>query len=335
MRAATGVQYELRAATPSGPALAVVTEVAAGLRMYSVDGIDLVEPFPARSAPPKGAGIVLAPWPNRIRDGVWQQGGVRRELALTEPELGNAIHGLLRYSPYRLLSRGTGTVTLAATVFPQRGYPFQLDTTVTYTLTDEGLEVTHTVRNVGTEPAPVALGAHPYLKIGGVPTEDLTLRIAADIHIDVDDRSNPVGESPVDGTRFDLRGGRPVRDLDLDDGFGGVGAHGAASGPLGRPASPGHPEARSEHSLAAPDGRTVMLWGDENIRYVQVFTPRNFPVTAPGSDDEDEPVPGRAVAIEPMTAPADAFNSGAGLRWLEPGETWTVRWGIRHTGFGL
>jgi aldose 1-epimerase len=39
------------------------------------------------------------------------------------------------------------------------------------------------------------------------------------------------------------------------------------------------------------------------------------------------------VAIEPMTAPANAFNTGAGLRWLAPGESWTLRWGIRHEGF--
>ena len=51
------------------------------------------------------------------------------------------------------------------------------------------------------------------------------------------------------------------------------------------------------------------------------------PVDTPGG-----PTLGRAVAVEPMTAPANAFNTGAGLRWLEPGETWTVRWGIRHTG---
>jgi aldose 1-epimerase len=42
---------------------------------------------------------------------------------------------------------------------------------------------------------------------------------------------------------------------------------------------------------------------------------------------------GQAVAIEPMTAPADAFNSGQGLRWLAPGEDWVVRWGITPTGF--
>ncbi|WP_241977331.1 hypothetical protein [Cryobacterium sp. TMT1-62] len=179
MRAATGFQYELRVATPSGPALAIVTEVAAGLRLYSVDGIDLVEPFAAEATPPWGAGIVLMPWPNRIRDGLWRHQGVMQRLPLTEPEQQNAIHGLLRYSSYRMLDRSPSSVTLAATVFPQAGYPFLLDTTVRYALTDNGLAVTHTVRNVGRDAAPVALGAHPYPKIGGVPTEDLVLTIAA------------------------------------------------------------------------------------------------------------------------------------------------------------
>lgn len=313
MRAATGVQYELAAETPSGPARAVITEVAAGLRAYSVNGIDLVETFPAESTPPKGAGIVLVPWPNRIRDGVWTQGGVTRQLALSEPAMRNASHGLLRSAPYHEVARTPGSVTLAATVFPQTGYPFQLDTEVTYTLVAEGLEVTHVLRNVGRDDAPVALGTHPYLKIGDVPTGELVLSVSAGTHLEVDDRMNPVGETPVDGTPFDLRAGRRVGDLDLDDGFGAVTIT----------------NGRGEHSLTAPDGRSVILWGDENMRYVQAYTPRNFPISTGGG----EPVPGQAVAIEPMTAPANAFNTGAGLRWLKPGETWTLRWGIRHRGF--
>lgn len=313
MRAATGVQYELTAETPSGPATATITEVAAGIRAYSVNGIDLVETFPAESPPPKGAGIVLVPWPNRIRDGIWTQGGVTRQLALSEPAMRNASHGLLRFAPYRQVGRLPASVTLAATVFPQTGYPFQLDTEVTYTLAADGLEASHVLRNVGREDAPVALGTHPYLKIGDVPTGELVLRVAAGTHIDVDDRMNPVGETPVDGTPFDLRAGRRVGDLDLDDGFGAVEVR----------------DGRGEHSLTAPDGRSVILWGDENMRYVQAFTPRNFPVTV----GEGEPVLGQAVAIEPMTAPANAFNTGAGLHWLKPGETWTLRWGIRHRGF--
>ena len=317
MRAPTGIQYDLTLQTPSGTARAVVTEVAAGLRAYSVNGIDLVETFSAMSQPPMAAGIVLAPWPNRIRDGQWTQGGITRQLALTEPARQNAIHGLLRFAAYREVSRQSDSVTLGATVFPQSGYPFHLETEVTYALTADGLNVTHRLRNVGTEAAPVAVGAHPYLKIGDVPTGELALRVDAATHLDVDDRLNPTGETPVDGTRFDLRAGVAVGELDLDDGFGGVGSAG-------------------EHTLTAADGRRVTLWGDENMRYVQVFTPRVFPVsTADIEQTGGQKIGGQAIAIEPMTAPADAFNSGAGLHWLAPGEQWIVRWGIRHAGFEL
>ncbi|TFD53049.1 aldose epimerase [Cryobacterium sp. Hh7] len=312
MRAPTGIQYDLTLQTPSGTARAVVTEVAAGLRSYSVNGIDLVETFDEFVQPPMAAGIVLVPWPNRIRDGQWTQNGIKRQLALTEPTRQNAIHGLLRFAAYCELSRQSDSVTLGATVFPQSGYPFHLETEVTYALTADGLNVTHRVTNVGAEAAPVAVGAHPYLKIGDVPTGDLVVRVDAATHLDVDDRLNPTGETPVDDTRFDLRAGIAVGDLDLDDGFGGVGSAG-------------------EHTLTASDGRRVTLWGDENMRYVQVFTPRIFPVSTAGA----EPIRGQAIAIEPMTAPADAFNSGAGLLWLEPGEQWVVRWGIRPTGFDL
>ena len=310
MHAPTGIQYELALQTPSGPARVVVTQVAAGLRIYSVNGIDLVETFDELVQPPMAAGIVLVPWPNRIRDGQWTQNGVTRQLAITEPAKQNASHGLLRFTPYREVSRTSDTVTLAAPVFPQSGYPFHLETTVTYALTDAGLNVTHRLRNVGAKAAPVAVGAHPFLKIGDVPTGDLVVRVDAATHIEVDDRLNPTGETSVTDTRFDLRVGVTVGDLDVDAGFGGVGLAG-------------------EHSLTAPDGRRVTLWGDENMRYVQVFTPRIFPVTQGSA----EPVRSLAIAIEPMTAPANAFNSGAGLHWVEPGEQWVVRWGIRHAGF--
>lgn len=329
MRAATGTQFELAADTPSGPARAVITELAAGIRSYAVDGIDLVETFAEHSRPPMGAGIVLVPWPNRIRDGLWHdgasgsEGGTAQQLALTEPARHNAIHGLLRYSPYRETLRTQSMVTLSATVFPQAAYPFQLDTEVSYALVADGLDVTHSIRNVGRGDAPVAIGAHPYLRIGDVPSGELLLRVAADTHIDVDERMNPVGSSSVTDTRFDLRTDRKVDTLDLDDGFTGV------SMEHGRSVHTSSEHARSEHTLTAPDGRTVSLWGDENITYVQVFTPRSFPVqTAAGV------VSRQAVAIEPMTAPADAFNSGEGVRRLKQGEEWTVRWGIRHTGLG-
>lgn len=303
----TGEQFLLETSTASGDLRATITAVAAGIRTLSINGIDLVPAYGEDQAPPMGAGIVLAPWPNRIRDGRWTHEGVTRQLAITEPARNNAIHGLLRYTEYTPISRERDSVTLKATIYPQLGYPFLLGTAVHYELVSDGLQVTHFVENLGVEAAPVALGSHPYLKIGGVPTADLTLRLDAASHVEVDDRLLPTGEIPVDGTEWDFREGRRVGDIELDDAFGELSSE----------------DGQVLHTLTAPDGRSVSIWADDEFDYVQVFTSREFP-------GEDGDV---AIAVEPMTAPAEAFNSGRGLRWLAPGEEWQLTWGIRFEGF--
>lgn len=308
MRAPTGDQYELSLSAGGRDLTATITQVAAGIRGLRVDGVDITEPFPVDATPPSGCGIVLVPWPNRVKDGVWEHDGQARRLALTEPARGNAIHGLLRFRPYVATAQDATSVTLHADVFPELGYPFQLATSVHYELTPEGLEVTHTITNAGATPAPVAIGAHPYLKVGGVPTGELTVTVDAATHLDVDDRLNVVGQSAVDGTRFDLRTGRRVAELDLDDGFADVTMR----------------DGRAAHVVSAPDGRSVTLWADENFGYVQVFTPRNL--ATPTASDV-------ALAVEPMTAPANALNTGRGLHWLAPDESWSPQWGIRPAGF--
>ena len=307
MSVPTGEQFVLETSTASGDVQATITAVAAGIRTLSINGIDLVPPFGEDQSPPSGAGIVLVPWPNRIRDGKWSHDGVDHQLAITEPKYHNAIHGLLRYTEYTAIDRERDSVTLSARVYPQLGYPFLLGTAVHYELVADGLRVTHFVENLGADPAPVAIGTHPFLKIGGVPTEDLVLRLDAASHIEVDERLLPTGEVPVDGTEWDFREGRRVGDVSLDDAFGEL------SGDDGR----------VEHTLTAPDGRRVSIWADDEFGYVQVYTTRTFP-------GEDGDV---AIAIEPMTAPAEAFNSERGLRWLGPGEEWELSWGIRFAGF--
>ncbi|HAM26604.1 MAG TPA: aldose epimerase, partial [Microbacteriaceae bacterium] len=261
MNSPTGLQFELDATTSLGEARAVITEVAASLRTLSIGGIDLTEPYPTDVVPPFGDGIVLVPWPNRIEDGRWLLDGAEQQLDLTEPELGNALHGLLRDRPYTVADRTDSSVTLAATVFPTRGYPFQLDTTVRYELVDDGLRVTHGVNNVGGASAPVAIGTHPFLRLGDVPLDELVLTVAAGTRFETDARLNPLSENAVDGTAFDLRAGRLVADLDLDDAFGAV-------TPV---------DGVSRHRLTASDGRFVELWQEAEFGYVQVFTTRIFP----------------------------------------------------------
>jgi aldose 1-epimerase len=320
MRAPTGEQFVLTRSTPTGQAEAIITEVAASLRTLRINGVDLTQPYAENVPPPFGCGIVLVPWPNRVKDGVWQHDGQAQQLVLSEPELHNAIHGLLVHTAYWMVSRTDDSVTLAASVFPERGYPFALETHVTYQLVDDGLAVTHEIRNEGASAAPVAIGTHPFFQIGDVPTEDLTLTVHAATRFPVDERLNVAAEVPVEG-RYDLRAGQRVGDLELDDAFGGV-----------------IPIDQVTATLTAPDGRTVSLWQDENFPYVQVFTTNKFPtgdnLTVQNALEPDTaPVESRtiAIAIEPMTAPADAFNNGQSLKWIEPEETFTASWGIRYT----
>lgn len=303
MVAPTGEQIVLE----SGGSRAVVGTVAAVLRELSVaGGVAVTEPFPEHATPPFGDGIVLAPWPNRVRDGIWLLDGVEQRLDLTERARGNAIHGLLRNAEYTVVVRDAASVELRALIPPQHGWPFLLDTRVRYELRPDGITVTHTAVNLSARSAPWAVGAHPFLRVGDAPVEELTVTVHAGSYLQVDDRLTPIAEHPVDGTDVDLRLGRPVAELHLDTAFGGVTTLDGASA-----------------RLEAPDGAAVELVQDVDWGYLQVFTTREFPRQAG---------PGLAIAVEPMTAPPDALNSGDGLVWLDPGETWEGSWGLRYSG---
>ncbi|MEX7471488.1 aldose 1-epimerase family protein [Mycobacterium adipatum] len=285
---------------------AVITEMAAAVRQLRIDDVDLIPGSEDCTTAPFSCGAVLVPWPNRVRDGRWHHDGRTHQLEINDVVHGSALHGLLSDVVHQVLARTASSITLGAQVSPSPGYPFLLRAQVCYRLVADGLVATHTVRNIGSEPAPVAVGAHPFLMIGDVPTETLTLTLNASHHIDVDDRLIPTGVTAVGGTGWDLRGGRRIADLELDDAW---------SGP-----APG-----GTHTLRAPDGRTVSLWADESFGFVHVFITRAFPhgeqfVTA--------------VALEPMTAPANALNSGVGLRWLAPGESMSASWGVDYTEAG-
>lgn len=282
---------------------AEIGTVAAVLRGLTVDGVAVTEPLAAGSPPPMASGIVLAPWPNRVRDAVWTLDGKPQLLDITEVSRSNAIHGLLRNTDYEVRQLSATSVTLGALVPPQHGWPFLLDTWVRYALRPDGLAVTHGVLNRGDRRAPYAVGAHPYLRVGDFPVARLTLTVAADTYYELDSRMNPVVAHPVAGTPYDLRAGVALAELALDTPFGGVEPGVAAR-------------------LTAPDGSSVALVHETGWHYLQVFTAPDFP----------RPLGrGLAVALEPMTAPPDALNSGAGLRHLDPGATWEGGWSIRYT----
>jgi aldose 1-epimerase len=300
---ATGEQHVLRLEGAEGPVTATVTELAAGLRRLRVGDTELVQDYGADALPSGGSGIVLVPWPNRVRDGRWSLDGAVQQLDISEPAKGNASHGLLRNTGYRVTDRTDDAITLSATVFPQHGYPFHLDTSVRYALTPTGLEIVHGVRNVGARTAPFGVGCHPYLRVGDTAMRDLVVTVSGTRMLETDERSLPVREVPVEGTPQDLRRGAALRDLQLDTAYTGLETV----------------DGRVRHRLTAPDGTAVELAADPVFAWTQVFT-------NPVYDTDDGRID--AVAVEPMTCPPDALNSGTDLLRLEPGEQWVGGWSI-------
>jgi aldose 1-epimerase len=279
---------------------ATVVEVGAGLRRYTHRGADVTCTYTEDVLPPKCCGGVLVPWPNRLRGGRYTFDGADLQLALTEPATGNAIHGLGRWERWSVRQQDAGSVTLALDVVPQTGWPFELTVEVRYALdADSGLRVEASAHNHGSVRAPFGAGFHPYLACGSDGLAGVEVTIPADTWLLVDDVQIPVGSEAVEGTPYDLRAGRRLGDLRMDDCFTGLAHTGG--------------RAVAEVRTAAGGAR---VWCDESFSHLQAFTLDAFPGGGSG------------IALEPMTCAPDAFNSGAGLLVLEPGASWTGSWGI-------
>ncbi|WP_298992804.1 aldose 1-epimerase family protein [uncultured Pseudokineococcus sp.] len=298
-----------------GPLRAVVTEVGASLRSLTDDGRDLVVPFGADEVRPVYRGAVLAPWPNRVVDGRWRldgvgaASGVEQQLALTEPPRGHALHGLLVWERY---ARTGGSSTaeaaeleLSARVVPQAGYPFAVEVVVAYRLDDAGLTTTVTGTGLGDDPAPWGCAAHPYLSAGTGRVDDWTAAVDASSYLEaLGARMLPGEVRAVDGTPRDLRGGRPLAGVELDDALTGL-----AAGEDGL--------VRFTVVDARGTGAAV-AWDPAVLPWVQVHTA-----------DRPEPELDRAgLAVEAMTCPPDAFNSGADVVRLARGESASASWTI-------
>ena len=203
VQAPSGRQVEMR----HGEQHAVVVENGGGLRSYVADGREVLDGYPEGELASGGRGQVLFPWPNRLAGGRWVDDGATRQLALSEADAGNAIHGLVRWAAWDVQPAGEAAATATHTLMPQSGYPFRLACRIDYRLSAGGLTVTTTVRNESPRPAPFGLGFHPYLSAaaaeGGL-VDGLELTIPAETRLLLEG-GLPVGREPVAGTATDFR----------------------------------------------------------------------------------------------------------------------------------
>lgn len=279
----------------SGHYTATVLTAGGGLCSLTHDGRPLVAGPTPGEVVTAGRGQVLVPWPNRIRDGRYGFEDSTHQLALSEPARSNASHGLVRWCTWRVVSSSASTAELGYRLCAQKGYPWALDVTATYAVTSAGLTVTLTAENVSHSPAPFAAGMHPYLTVGAA-LDECTLSLPASRRLLVDDRRLPVSSTALDRIES-------LRGVSLDDAVTGLSRDGDGCAVV----------------RLASAVRAVELWVDAAWPWLQVYTGDDLPAAEAR----------QSLAVEPMSAPPDAFNSGTDLVVLEPGDAWSGTFGIR------
>jgi aldose 1-epimerase len=234
-----------------------------------------------------GKSALLAPFPNRLRDGHYEWAGKTYQFPVNEKDRNNALHGFVMDQPFEVtrhvLGSTTAFVELTYTYDGSRPYyPFPFNIRISYEL--NGLRHFYArfeLENTGTTAMPAGLGWHPYFRTG-TSIDQASLWLPPADRILVDDRMIPTGQREPLQDFLDLA---PIAGAHFDTCF----------------------------ALREAGATHVQLeQGDVKLRYsqsgefpfLQVFIP-----------------PARqSIALEPMTCNVDAFHNGEGLQKLAPGE---------------
>lgn len=294
-------------------------------------GRDLVLPFDAEAELPTGwQGKTLAPWPNRTAGAAYTYGGTDYLLPRNEPETDSALHGLVGWLDWQVADtaedaedaerteRSEGaerledSVTLEVLLPASYAYPWSLELSSRWVLdADAGLTMTLTATCVGAArpseavvgaplangdllPAPYGAAFHPYL-LRGAGADDCSLTVPATMVLTADERMVPSGLADVAATDWDFRSGRPVAGVSVDNAFTGL------------------PEGEWQVRVEGEGGAVVLA---SDAPWAQVYT--------------DDGLGRRAIAVEPMTCPPNALNSGDGLLTLAVGQSHSLTCSLRE-----
>jgi aldose 1-epimerase len=278
----------------------IVSTTGAALMELSIDSKRLI----TRTTDPIEifAGSVLAPWQNRLAKGEWfDSAGEQKSLEINEQVLGNALHGLVLTSEFVVLEQSSNRVVLGKRITPTDGYPFTVELEISYEINEIGFSCKFSATNASESAAPFVIGFHPYFTIGD--PEEATLKIPAQSYYPQDANKIPLAKTSVVGTNFDFRSARKLAGVTLDDYF---------------------------TDLEVTNGEVVSNlktanWGIElrqsaNLRHLVVYLKDNY---------ESEGRLVSAIAIEPASGPANAFNSKEDLTLIEPTDSFIGNWNVR------
>ena len=222
-----------------GDQRAVIAEVGATLRTFVKGGVSVCEGFAGEEVPTGARGQVLYPWPNRLGGGMWSFSERTAHPTVEDVEHSTAIHGLVRWRPFRIDTVNQNRCVLSLLLHPCPDFPFLSEISVAYHLGSLGLTVTTTVTNRDEVLIPFGVGFHPYLAVTTPTIEGAELEVPARAYVALNERQLPIGEIlPVAGNALDFT----------------------------------HRKSISGHVLVDSNGGEVELSMDRNFPYVQVYT---------------------------------------------------------------
>lgn len=269
-----------------------VVTVGAGLAGLRYRGHDLVVPHGVGECPPGYLGKVLMPWPNRIAGGSYSWEGATYDLPVDEPTFGTSLHGFVAFQEWEIAEANASSVILHTLIAARYSYPWTLLASARYSLDpDAGLTVELSATNIGEGTAPYGVGFHPYLAVDDARADELELTNPASIIYEANASMIPVAAHDVASFGLDFRSPTLFGDSRLDHAFAGL------------------PEGTWTVTLRDPaSGVGVSLSSD--ARWLQVYSADYI---------------GRVgVAVEPMSCPPNAFNSGRDVVALGPGESYML-----------
>ena len=237
----------------------------------------------------KSRGIHLAPFPNRIRDGKYPFDGIAYQLPINKPKEQNAIHGFIWDKPFNVIEEKSEKDHASLSMgYNYNGeftsYPFLFQIKYSYQLSPDGLAVSVQVMNTGDSNLPFGVGWHPYFTFHK-PVDELELQLPACTVLDVDERMIPTGTANPYPKFEHLTS---IGSTSFDTAFKLSDSDDSFITRLYDPA----------------EKTTIVLTQDQHLPYLQVYIPPDR----------------NSIALEPMSCPANAFNSGEGLVVLKPGE---------------
>ena len=199
----------------------VTPGLGANLISFTVDGTELIYwDAPGLLAGETFTGaFTMFPTPCRLANAGYEFEGRRVEQRkYGEPVF---IHGLLRDESlqYRIESnRITSWLDITPEHPVYEGFPYRCRFSVTHALQDDSLTVSFALDNRDICNIPFGYGIHPFWRLHGT-REEMVVRIPCDYTLDLEELIPTGGCTPVAGTPLDLRAGKSLQDLYIDNAF--------------------------------------------------------------------------------------------------------------------